>query len=100
MIKEPEQLVDVAIPNNNNVLNKFQEKKSKYTDLAVEIKQMWHLDEIDIVLVIISSTGLIPKRLHDSLKKLELHKNTNIEMQKAVIFNTCRIVRKFMSSIL
>ena len=33
-------LIDIAIPNNNNVLDKFQEKKAKYADLAVEIQQM------------------------------------------------------------
>lgn len=89
-------LVDIAIPNNNNILSKYQEKVSKYSDLAFEIRQMWHANKVEIVPVILSSTGLVPKSLETSLAKLGLHKNTYIDLQKAVILNTCRTVRKFL----
>lgn len=52
------------MPNNNSMLDKFQGKISKYTDLALKIKEKWPLESVDIVPVIISSTEMIPENLH------------------------------------
>jgi hypothetical protein len=49
----------------------------------------------DYVLVL-STTGTIRDKLHESLKLLHLRPALYILMQRAVIFNTCCIVRKFL----
>jgi hypothetical protein len=46
---------------------------------------------------VISSTGVIPKSLAQSLKRLNLHPNTYIQMQKSVILGTCSIVKDFLN---
>lgn len=92
-------LIDIAIPNTNNLEKKHAEKIEKYIPLAEEIKQMWHQNTVQIVPVIISSTGVIPRKLHESLKMLQMKKNMYIQMQKSVIINTCSIVRRFLNDI-
>lgn len=90
-------LIEIAIPNSPNIQKKHTEKIEKYLPLTEEIRQMWHQDIVKIVPIIISSTGLIPKTLHDSLKGLELPSNLYIPMQKAVILHTCNITRQVLS---
>jgi len=50
-----------------------------------------------VIPLVISSTGIIPKSLPQSLKRFNLHPNTYIQMQKSVILGTCSIVRNFFN---
>jgi hypothetical protein len=43
-----------------------------------------------------SATGVIPKGLHTSLSTLQIHETFYKKLQKAVVLNTCHIVRKFL----
>lgn len=89
-------LIDVAIPNNNNLKAKHAEKLSKYSQLAIAIRQQWGMVSVRTLPVVISSTGLIPRELHKSLKELEVNEKLWRPMQKAVILSTTRIVRGFL----
>ena len=88
-------LFDVAVPLNHNLQSTYNTKIEKYTDLANELKTMYHMERVDISPIIISATGLIPKKLIVQLKKHKLENALEI-MQKAVILNTCNIVRRFL----
>jgi hypothetical protein len=57
---------------------------------------MWKKDAVQAVPIVISATGIIPKSLSQSLKTLNLHPNTYIQMQTVVILGTCSIVRNFI----
>lgn len=89
-------LIDIAVPNTNNLQSTISEKIRKYTELQQEIKRVWKMDNVTIVPIVISTTGVVPKALLNSLKILDLPKFTYITLQKAAILNTCRIVRKFL----
>uniref|UniRef100_A0A8D8M6J7 Reverse transcriptase n=1 Tax=Cacopsylla melanoneura TaxID=428564 RepID=A0A8D8M6J7_9HEMI len=89
-------LVDIAVPLSRNMTKTRHEKISKYSELAVEIKTMWNLNNVRIVPIIISSIGLIPRNLRDDLASLHLKPELITKMQKAVIIDTCHIVRKFL----
>jgi hypothetical protein len=52
---------------------------------------------VQVIPIVISSTGVITKSLSQSLKRLNLHPNTYIQMQKTVILGTCSIVRNFLN---
>jgi len=58
---------------------------------------MWKQNAVQVIPIVISSTGVIPKLLSQSLKRLDLHPNTYIQMQKSVILDTCSIVRNFLN---
>ncbi|KAI5726222.1 hypothetical protein M8J77_025391 [Diaphorina citri] len=90
-------LVDIAIPNTHNMESTVIEKNRKYQELRDEVRRMWRLEKVEIVPIILSATGIIPKNLHQSLQDLGIQKNVFMLLQKAVILNTTRIVRKFLS---
>ena len=89
-------LIDVAIPNNNILKVKHAEKLSKCSQLAMAIRQQWGMVSVRTLPVIISSTGLIPRELHKSLKELDVNDKLWRPLQKAVILAATRMVRGFL----
>jgi hypothetical protein len=90
-------LIDTAIPNTHNLAKTVTVKQNKYQELANEIRDIWKQDAVQVVPIVISATGIIPKSLSQSLKRLNLHPNTYIQMQKVVILGTYSIVRNFLN---
>jgi len=90
-------LIDIAVPNTHNLAKTVTEKQSKYQELSNEICAMWMQNTAQVVAIVISSTGVIPKSPSQSLKRLDLHPNTYIQMQKSVILGTFSIVRNFIN---
>ena len=50
-----------------------------------------------VIPIVISSAGVIPKSLSQSLTRLNVHPNTYIQLQKSIILGTCSIVRNFLN---
>jgi hypothetical protein len=90
-------LIDIAIPSVHSVAKTITEKQKKYQELANEICVMWKQDAVQVVLIVISATEIIPKSLSQSLKRLNLHPNRYIQMQKVAILGTCSIVRNVLN---
>jgi hypothetical protein len=84
--------IDIAVPNTHNIAKTITDKQNKYQELANDICAMWKQNTAQVIPIVISSTGVIPKSLSQSLKRLGLHPNTYIQMQKSVILGTCSIV--------
>jgi hypothetical protein len=59
----------------------------------------WQIKMAYIIPLVISTTGIIPNKLHESLKLLNHHPALYILMQKAVILNTCRMGRKVLAEL-
>ena len=90
-------LIDIAVPNKHNLAKTVTDKQNKYQELANEICAMWKQNAAQVIPIAISSTGVIPKSLLQSLNRLNLRSNTYIQMQKSVILGTCSIVRNFLN---
>jgi hypothetical protein len=90
-------LTETAVPNTHNLAKIITGKQEKYRELANEISAMWKQNTAQVIPIVISTTGEIPKSLAQSLKRLNLHPNTYIQMKKSVILGTCSIVRNFLS---
>jgi len=91
-------LIDIAVPNTHNLAKKtITDKQNKYQEPANEICAMWKQKAAQVIAIVISSTGVIPKSQSQSLIRLNLHPNTYIQLQKSVILGTCSIVRNFLS---
>jgi len=88
---------DIAVPNTHNLAKTITDKQNKYQELANEICAMWKQNTAQAIPIVILSTGVIPKSLSQSLKRLDLHPNTHIQMQKSVILGTCLIVRNCLN---
>jgi hypothetical protein len=88
-------LIDIAVPNTHNLAKTITDKRNKYQELANEICAMWKHKTAQVIPLVILSTGVISKSLTVSLKKLNLHPNTYIQMQKSAILGKCSIVGNF-----
>ena len=84
-------LIDVAIPIDNNITNKRNEKITKYADLAIEIKQLWNATKVTTVPIIVGAMGTIHEKFEKLiLEKMELKVNVN-EIQKIALLGTSNI---------
>ena len=90
-------MTDIAVPYTHNLAKTINEKQSKYQELANEMCAMWKQNTVQVIPIVISSTGVIPKSLSQNLKRLDLHPNIYIQMQKSVILGTCSIARNFLN---
>jgi hypothetical protein len=90
-------LIEIAVPNTDNLAKRITDKQNKYQEPANETCAMWKQNAAPVIPIVISSTAVIPKSLSQSLKRLNLHPNTYIQMQKSVILGTCSIVRNFLN---
>jgi hypothetical protein len=72
---------------------------NEYQELANKVCAMWKQKAAQMIPIVISTTGVIPKSLSQSLTRLNLHPNTYIQLQKSVILGTptCSIVRNFLN---
>jgi len=50
-----------------------------------------------VIQIVISATGVIPKPLSESLTRLNLHPSTYTQLQKSVILGKCSIVRNVLN---
>jgi len=90
-------LLDIAVPNTRNLAKIITDKQNNYQEMANEICAMWKQKAAQVIPIAISSTGVIPKSLSQSLTTLNLHPNTYIQLQKSVILGTCSTVRNFLN---
>ena len=51
--------IDVTIPNDHNIIEKRLQKIEKYADLGIEIKELWKMQRVDIVPIVIGCTGVV-----------------------------------------
>ena len=70
--------MDIAVPNTQNLAKTITDKQNKYQELANEICVMWKQKAAQVIPIVISSTGVFPKSLSQSLTRLNLHPNTYI----------------------
>jgi len=89
--------IDIAVPNTHNLTKTIADKQNKYQELANEMCAMWKQKAAQVILIVISSTGVIRKSLSQSLTRLNLHPNTYTQLQKSVILGTCTIVTNFLN---
>jgi ribosomal protein L37E len=89
--------IDIAVPNTHNLTKTIGDKQNKCQEPAHEICAMWKQNAAQVIPTVISTTGVIPKSLSRSLKRLTLHPNTYIQIQKSLILGTCSIVRNFLN---
>ena len=90
-------IIDVAVPNDNNVCRKRLNKIRAYSNLAVEIKTLWRLTKVDIVPVVVGATGVMHSGFDNDIEKLDLKrmKFDKFQAQKITLLGISHIVRSF-----
>jgi len=87
-------LIDIAVPNDSNIMLKETEKISKYKDLEIEISRMWNC-KTRTVPIIVGALGVLKKGYDENLKILPGHPSAN-EVQKIALMGTAHILRKVL----
>ena len=80
-------LIDVTIPNDHYIIEKRLKKIEKYTDPGVEIKELWNMQRVNIIPIIIGCTGVVDNSFMRYLGKIPAEINI-FELQKIVLLNT------------
>jgi hypothetical protein len=57
------------------------------------MRNLWSLEKIYILPLIISATGIVPQSLFKNLKILDLENKLVVEIQKGILLYSCHIVR-------
>jgi hypothetical protein len=65
-------LLDIAVPNSHNITQTYNTKINKYLELSVAMRNLWSLEKISILPLIISATGIVQQSLFKNLKILDL----------------------------
>ena len=86
------QIIDVAIPEDNAVREKEDEKVEKYQDLAREVLKMWGVRS-KVIPVVVGALGSIPLRLNDNLRAIEVGIPVGLIQRCAL---SARILRKVL----
>jgi hypothetical protein len=76
----------------------YNTKINKYLKLSVAMRNLWCLEKISILPLIISATGIVPQSLFKNLKILDLENTLVVEIQKGILFLNIDIDHKTQKS--
>ena len=76
---------------------KDQEKIDNYSELRREMKKIWNLSQVVVVLVEIGALGVTSKRLKDWLRKFDVKSSIEL-LQKVALLGTAKIVRQVLET--
>ena len=91
--KQECKIIDIAVPNDNRVGSKEQEKIEKYQDLRQEIAHLWGMKKVQVIPIVIGALGMISQRLETWLGKIGVSIRTET-LQKSTLLGTARILRR------
>ena len=63
-------LDNIAIPDDNNVGVKEEDKIQKYDVLKQEINELWSMKRVDVAPVVIAALGTVNKKLEKWIDRL------------------------------
>ncbi|XP_044756916.1 uncharacterized protein LOC123315325 [Coccinella septempunctata] len=92
-------LVDFTVPADDNLARAYTEKVTKYGSLALQMKEIYGLEHVSVLPLIISVNGLVEAHLIENTDKLCLDRSVISSAQKQVVLGTIRTVRKVLQGL-
>ena len=92
-VKKVVTIIDIAVPADRNILEKQEEKVTKYQDLRMELTRLWKKK----VKVVVGALDSIPRDLKKRLSELDLEDVDCRTPQKAALLGTATILRKALA---
>ena len=87
-------IIDIAIPGDQNIIVKEQEKIDKYQDLQIDFGKLWKL-KAKVVPVVVCALGTISHNLRFYLKKVDILIAASC-LLKGAILGTAFILRRVL----
>ena len=88
------KIIDFAVSGDSRIAEKEKNKIEKYQDLGRELRKIWNV-KVKIIPLVVGSLGAIPKQFGNGLKQIGITAGT-AQVQKTVLLETARILRKFL----
>ena len=86
--------MDFAVPADNKVKNKENEKRDSFLDLTRELKQVCNM-KVTVIPILIRALGTTSKGLVKGLEELEIGGRTEA-IQTTALLRSARIVRRVL----
>ena len=80
------QIIDFAIPGDQNVAIKEQLKIDKYHDLRIELQKVWNV-KVVVIPAVIGTLGTMSKKIHHYIKETDIPADI-VSIQKTAILGT------------
>ena len=90
--KKTAVIIDIAVPRDENIKDKEQEKSDNYQPLREELEKLWGM-KTKVVPVVVGWPGAVTNKLHSWLSEIP-GKVDEISLQKCVLLGACRILRR------
>ena len=87
-------IIDITIPEDQNIIRKEQEKKGKYQNLQMELVKLWKL-KTEVVPVVVAALGTISHNSKFYLKKIDISIVTSC-LKKIAILGIALILRRVL----
>ena len=88
--------MDFAVPADHRAKIKENEKKSKYLNLARELKKLWNM-KVTVIPIVIGAFGTISKCLVRRLEELEIGGRAE-SLQTTGLLRSARILRRVLET--
>ena len=88
-------IIDVAVPDDCRIHEKEIEKIEKYQNLKRELKRLWSLKKVEVVLVLVGALGRMSKGFSGWKDTLGIKLNVAM-VQKSILLGTARLHRKVL----
>ena len=86
--------MDVAVPDDVNVLKKETEKRLKYKDLQIEISRMWNV-KTKVVAVVVGALGTMSANFSKEIESIP-GKPSAEDVQNIALNGTAHILRRVL----
>ena len=88
-------IIDIAVPGDNRIKQKEQEKIEKYQDLKRETARLWGHRKVSVIPVVVGALVCVTKDAEQHLEKIGIKVRTEL-IQKTALLGTARILRKVL----
>ena len=88
------KIIDFAISYDSRIEEKEVEKVVKYQDLTTELRKLWKMKTM-VIPILIGAFRTVPRDIKRRLENIGIETKID-ELQKSVILNTARILRKVL----
>jgi hypothetical protein len=92
------RIVDFAVVNYDRVIETRFRKMKKYSELAKEIMRKWHVSDVKIIPIIVTTSGCVPSCLRPNLALLGVCSDAILKrLHDSVIMSSFTIHDNFVS---
>ena len=88
-------MIDIAVPGDDKVAEKEDEKEDKYQPLKFEIMRIWEMNKVEVIPIVVGALGVVTKKIQKWFSKIGVEIRTEL-LQKTALLGTARILRRVL----